>query len=123
MLKRNKGVAIEYALLLMVIITAFLVTLFTTIQLYIDRSDKYSAYVDRKVFLDRIGDAIIENRVKGATNDINSMMQDNKFRLSYNDYSSYVLITRDSKVMLMITFGTEGGKTVVKSYTYGIKNV
>ena len=80
----ERALTIEYAILMMLIVTAFVALILTSATLTTDTAADYSDYISAKSYLDRAGDTYIrEGGVEGCLSDF----QENEygFTLEYDE--------------------------------------
>lgn len=122
-IKYKKGVAIEYAILLLALISVFIVgTLLTSVAIS-SKTNTYRNYVEQKEIIDDMGSLYLNGRKNkesiNITNEkIASKYQDNIFTWQINE-SSFI-VTRNQVVRLLIEISYVDSNMEILTYQYGI---
>ena len=66
MIGGKRGLTIEYVLVMMALVAAFIVLVLTTVSLTSERAGAYREYIERKALLDDIGQSFIDARGRNA---------------------------------------------------------
>lgn len=119
--KLKRALTIEYVIILMVIVTAFVAVILTSATVFTGYSVDYQNYSESKRFLDEIGTAYIEGQ--GASGCLDEY-SDNEYNYNFEYTSTYLLVrwgTEKSTVELHIELADTDGDGVKEavSYVYG----
>lgn len=119
-----RALAMEYAVLLIFIVTILGGLILTLAQLTVRNADSYGDYVRSKLFLDSVGDAAIEKYVGGAEIDLGQYTSEAEtfgYTLNVSEEATgetVVTVTKAENVLLYIRFQTEAGACQLVKFCY-----
>lgn len=128
----RRALTIEYAIVMMALVTAFVALILTTATLTTERAIEYRTYIERKAVLDEIGDAFIRKYVGGEENiDLQQIVDSDEDKATNNFYltetQTELIVHRGSErstielhVVLELTQSEEGEALRVALYRYGV---
>ena len=118
----QRALTIEYAIVLMALVAAFVGLIFTIESLLTENATDYSDYIEEKKFLDEVGAVYIgQQGADGCLDDYEN--NEFNYRFAYN--SSYLLVrwgSGQATVRLHIMLGADAdgdGQKDVEIYRYG----
>lgn len=114
----KRALTIEYVLILMTIVTAFVAVILTTSTVLNNRSVDYQNYIERKRFLDEVGFVYIENQ---GTNGCLEEYEKNEHNYRFDYTTSYLIVRRgsgQSTVELHVELADRDGDGVREAVTY-----
>lgn len=123
--KLKKGIAIEYAIIMILVVVAFIMLMFTFVTSYSTKSKVYSTYIEKKQYLDNIASKYIANEVNGEINDLNVLFGNNKYGYiwtitedSVNQKNTLYVFRNQSVVCMRVVIDTSVSPAVVENYVY-----
>lgn len=121
----KRALAIEYAIVMMVLVAAFSAAVLTTATLTSQSADSYRDYTEKKRYLDSVGAAYIANRCDGASYDLDAIEGGEPFGYYLEQYSDTLYVRSGASVDSIDLFislqDTDGdGKLEVVRYIYGM---
>lgn len=113
-----RALTIEYAILMMLIVTAFIGLILTSAMLSTDSSAGYTDYVDCKMFLDRAGETYAA--AFGAEGCLDKL-ENNAYGCTFKYNETQLTVMRDGECVLTVTLGDADadGLTEITAYRYG----
>ncbi len=112
-LRGCRGLAMEYAVVLIFIVTILGGLILTLAQLTVRNADSYGEYVQSKLFLDSVGDAAIEKYVGGKAIDLGQYTAEAEtfgYKLNVSEEAAtgdtVVTVTKKESVLLYVRFAS-----------------
>lgn len=124
--KLKKGLTIEYAIVMMALVAAFVGVVLTTASAASNTAGDYRRYSERKSYIDRIGDAYIRKYCRGETYIDMAEFNKNDYNLHFSESNESLVVywgSERSTVELMIRLGNDAngdGLPELFSYVYGV---
>ena len=117
MIGGKRGLTIEYVLVMMALVAAFIVLVLTTVSLTSERAGAYREYIERKALLDDIGQSFIDARLAGETPDAFS---DNEENFQWIVSGDSLIVKSLKKIELVVELARVDGALKVVVYRYGV---
>lgn len=108
----RRGLTIEYAIIMMVLVTAFVALILTSSTLVTRTSSTYTNYIDRKAFLDEVAAVYIDAEEKETCL---QAYEENDFGFAFTATESELIVWQNESAALTVEF-TDG---VLTAYRYG----
>ena len=119
MLGGKRGLTIEYVLVMMALVAAFIVLVLTTVSLTSERAGAYREYIERKALLDDIGQSFIDARLAGETPDLDAF-SDNEENFQWIVSGDSLIVKSLKKIELVVELARVDGALKVVVYRYGV---
>ena len=113
MIGGKRGLTIEYVLVMMALVAAFIVLVLTTVSLTSERAGAYREYIERKALLDDIGQSFIDARLAGET-------PDNEENFQWIVSGDSLIVKSLKKIELVVELARVDGALKVVVYRYGV---
>lgn len=117
---RRKGLTIEYVLVMMALVAAFIALILTTATAGAEKAGAYRQYVERKAVIDEIGRAYVSNKTEGTSIDLNETFGDNEHNLSWTESSTTLIVRRGSNIELYVELERIDGVLTLTVWRYGL---
>lgn len=129
-LKNKRGVVVEYAIIVMMLVLAFTLTIVVTSRASITQASEYNSYVVEKTELDEIGSICIDYYVSGAGDpaEVTAKAEEYGYTMTNFDRDGYlpnvgatgsVTVSKSGKVCLTMQFTSDGSAFELTAYVYG----
>ncbi len=123
-MKKKKGLAIEYVMILMAIISVLIVLILTGSVASTTKTNQYKNYLKQKNLIDDIAMTYISyqtsNQYLNIHEILNEKYQENDFELYWQIDNYTLLIFKDRDVLLYVEMGKVDNKMVLLTYRYGL---
>lgn len=123
-MKKKKGLAIEYVMILMAIISVLIVLILTGSVASTTKTNQYKNYLKQKNLIDDIAMTYISyqtsNQYLNIHEILNEKYQENDFELYWQIDNYTLLIFKDRNVLLYVEMGKVDNKMVLLTYRYGL---
>lgn len=114
----KRGLTIEYVLVMMFIIIAFIAVMLTTMTFSSEKAGEYREYIDQKQFLDNMADTFI---AKKQGKDVSlEKFNNNEFGFTWREEGNTLIVLWDRIVMLQVEVSDLNGIKQPVLYIYGI---
>ena len=117
MIGGKRGLTIEYVLVMMALVAAFIVLVLTTVSLTSERAGSYREYIERKALLDDIGQSFIDARLAGETPDLDAF-SDNEENFQGIVSGDSLIVKSLKKIELVVELARVDGALKVVVYRY-----
>ena len=118
--RAKRGLTIEYVLVMMALVAAFIVLVLTTVSLTSERAGAYREYIERKALIDDIGQSFIDARLAGETPDLEAEFSDNGENLQWIISGNSLIVKSLKKIELVVELARVDGALKVVTYRYGV---
>ena len=118
--RAKRGLTIEYVLVMMALVAAFIVLVLTTVSLTSERAGAYREYIERKALIDDIGRSFIDARLAGETPDLEAEFSDNGKNLQWIISGNSLIVKSLKKIELVVELARVDGALKVVTYRYGV---
>lgn len=118
--RAKRGLTIEYVLVMMALVAAFIVLVLTTVSLTSERAGAYREYIERKALIDDIGRSFIDARLAGETPDLEGEFSDNGENLQWIISGNSLIVKSLKKIELVVELARVDGALKVVIYRYGV---
>lgn len=117
----KRGVVVEYAVVLMLVVTVFGVLIVTVAAQATKYSDAYGIYLERKMFLDEIGRLSEQKYIDGLEIDFNEYLgENNAFGYTVTDDDrGKVTVEGKESILLTVIYRRENNSWRLVEYVYG----
>jgi len=119
--RRNgqSGLTIEYVLVMLTLVSAFLVVIFTTVALTSRQAQDYREYVERKEVTDGLGRSFIETYTLGASHDLEAEFGGNDVGIDWTVDGTTLTVRHNAEIVLVVELAERDGEWKVVTYRYG----
>lgn len=116
----KKGFVVEYAVVLMLVVTIFGALIVTVAAQATKYSDAYGIYLERKMFLDEIGRLSEQKYIDGLEINLKEYSgENNAFGYTVIDDSGKVTVEGNESILLTVIYRKENNSWRLVEYVYG----
>lgn len=116
----QRGLTIEYAMVMIVLVAAFIVAILTTVTTTSREVKSYRNYAERKMFADELGRCFIENRTQNADHDLAAEFGDNDMGITWTEEGQTLIVRYGPTIVLLVELERADGEWKVVTYRYGV---
>ena len=118
----KRGIAIEYVLLAMALVSAIIVVILTTASLSTQTASSHKKYIEKKTFLDgAAGQYIRQVQESGSADGLQEQFSENDFNFQFAvDTQSLVVSSPNGSVVLVVELEKAGDEYKLITYRYGV---
>lgn len=118
--KLNKGLTIEYVLVMMAVVVAFVVAILLSVNISSAKAGQYNQYIQKKQVIDSIASDFIANKSSENKVDLSEKYGDNEFNYTWTESNNTLIVKSGQVVKLFVELKYVDKQWIVVCYRYGL---